>query len=514
MVTVMLLVILLLCGSIATAQSVRVEGHGFEIGTLENDGRAFMNRTYVWTDVPADIDGWQYTRVNGGVGARLTVRAEADGQLCIACAPTVPHLRDWRLVPQWRFRYTDRNRTIIRVFTKPVKAGVVVSIPTGSWTGCMVLAPALTGEAAELAPDHSRVPGVVIDHHPASSRNYIGCPSIAIVPTGEYVASHSFFGGGTRRGRTWVFRSTDRGVNWQRVADLDRQHFSNLFVHRGALYLMGTGGNRGQVIIRRSGDAGATWTEPQDGQTGVLLAESGYHSAPVPVVLHRGRIWRGMEDTKAGRGWPRHFRAFTMSAAEDADLLDASSWACSARIASSDTWLDSEFEGWLEGNAVVTPDGEVVNILRAHTYVGGAAAVVRLNADGETSTFEPTTGFIDFPGGAKKFTIRFDPLSSRYWSLVNPVDEATRHGRGAASVRNTLSLLSSADLRDWAMVRRVLFHPDPVDHAFQYVDWQFDGDDIVAVSRTAFDDGLGGAHDHHDANYFTFHRVETFRNKD
>ncbi|MFH1570345.1 MAG: exo-alpha-sialidase, partial [Gemmatimonadota bacterium] len=38
-----------------------------------------------------------------------------------------------------------------------------------------------------------------------------------------------------------------------------------------------------------------------------------------------------------------------------------------------------------------------------------------------------------------------------------------------------------------------------------------DGEDLVVASRTAFDDGLGGAHNQHDANYLTFHRVAGFR---
>ena len=37
--------------------------------------------------------------------------------------------------------------------------------------------------------------------------------------------------------------------------------------------------------------------------------------------------------------------------------------------------------------------------------------------------------------------------------------------------------------------------------------------DIIAVSRTGFDDGLGGAHKAHDANYFTFHRIKDFRKR-
>ena len=62
-----------------------------------------------------------------------------------------------------------------------------------------------------------------------------------------------------------------------------------------------------------------------------------------------------------------------------------------------------------------------------------------------------------------------------------------------------------------AMTRElVLHHPDVEYHGFQYVDWLFDGDDLIVASRTAFDDGLGGAHNQHDANFLTFHRVVDF----
>ena len=57
----------------------------------------------------------------------------------------------------------------------------------------------------------------------------------------------------------------------------------------------------------------------------------------------------------------------------------------------------------------------------------------------------------------------------------------------------------------------VLFHPDVARHAFQYVDWQFDGEDLILVSRTAFDDEEGGAPRGHDANFLTFFRVEKYR---
>lgn len=172
--------------------------------------------------------------------------------------------------------------------------------------------------------------------------------------------------------------------------------------------------------------------------------------------------------------------------------------------------MNGEFGGWLEGNAVVTPEGEVVDILRVDCPEGSKAAVITISKDGRLARFDPAAGFIDFPGGAKKFTIRFDPKSRLYWSLTNYVPP--RHqGPHAARTRNTVALISSPDLLSWEVNCIVLYHPSPADHAFQYLDWLFEGEDIVAVSRTSYDDGRGGAHNAHDANYMTFHRIRGFR---
>jgi hypothetical protein len=127
-------------------------------------------------------------------------------------------------------------------------------------------------------------------------------------------------------------------------------------------------------------------------------------------------------------------------------------------------------------------------------------------------------GFIDFPGGAKKFTIRRDPQAGGYWTLASIVQEASTSTQSNSvssarpgGIRNTLALLHSADLRKWEVRRILLHHPEVAKHGFQYVDWQFEGDDLIAACRTAYDDGQGGAHNYHDANFLTFHRFQEFR---
>ena len=363
------------------------------------------------------------------------------------------------------------------------------------------------------------VPGVIVHYVPASTGQYVGCPSIVILPTGEYIASHSHFGPGAANTDSFIYLSRNQGQSWKTIAKLEGQIWSNLFSHEGSLYIMGTdhcdnyGGRlNGRVVIRRSDDKGRSWTNPVDERSGLLADQDGYHTAPVPVVEHRNRIWRAMEfaPEKERRTW----RAFVMSAPSDSDLLDGDNWTFSEQY--EHLWSDSQ---WIEGNIVVAPDGSLVNILRTN-YRGDArfystdpevarkhmdrAAILHVSADGKRLTHDREKDLIDFPGGGTKFTIRYDQASDLYWSLVNKQ-------RDPPARRNALYLSSSTDLRMWQVRRRLLFHPDTENHAFQYVDWVFEGQHIAFASRTAYDDGIGGAHNYHDANFLTFHRIHNFR---
>ena len=360
---------------------------------------------------------------------------------------------------------------------------------------------------------YEHVPGIVIHHVAASTRQYVGCPSIAILDDGRYVASHSHFGPGAANTDSLVYASSDRGDTWIRIAELHGQVWSNLFVHGGALYIMGTdhcdrfGGRlNGRMVIRRSADAGRTWTRPEAPHTGLLSDHEGYHTAPVPVLAHAGRLWRAMEYAPVPDRL--HWRTLVLSVPEGADLLDRSSWTVSEKLAHPESRTQ-----WIEGNVAVAADGQVVNVLRTNCQgAGGAeatgfidrAAIVRVSEDGRQLVHRPGLDTISMPGGGTKFTLRLDPVSGRYCALVNrqldPVAE-----------RNRLYLTSSPDLRRWNTEHLLLEHPDPANHAFQYVDWVYDGDDIVYVSRTAFHDGCEPAHNFHDANFLTFHRLAGFR---
>ena len=367
--------------------------------------------------------------------------------------------------------------------------------------------------------DTFQVPGTIVAHSPASSELYIGSPSLCVLPNGDYLASHDLFGPKSEefeRPVSRIYRSRDKGQTWTPIADIIGQFWSKLFVHRGKLYFMGTDKHHGNLIIRTSTDGGITWSNPTNSQDGLLLTGE-YHCAPMPLVEHNGRLWRAMEDAMGPiKQWGKRYGAFLMSIPIYADLLDARNWSRTNVMRYDSTYLNGRFGGWLEGNAVVTPDGQLLDILRVDdkSTMNEKAALVNISSDGKTATFNPDMGFIPFPGGSKKFGIRYDPKTHLYWTMSNYIPDEVQiqnRGKNSSSIRNTQALCSSQDLRHWDVRQVILTHPDVAKHGFQYVDWQFDGKDMIILSRTAYDDADGGAHNNHDANFLTFHRIKNFR---
>jgi hypothetical protein len=346
------------------------------------------------------------------------------------------------------------------------------------------------------------------------------------LPNGELLATHDYFGPGCPRNHeneehlTSVYRSRDEGSTWQNVTHIANAYWSTLFVHRGRVHLLGTSQQYGSIVIRRSDDGGNTWSHPRDAKSGLLFRGGpyhdppNYHCAPVPVLSLAGRLYRGFEDCDPCQ-WPRGFRSCVISCAEDADLLDAANWTMSNKLAFDPAWVAGwgrlTAPGWLEGNCVEAPDGSLWNLLRVHSDpLANRAAMVRVLDAGRRVEFSPASGFIDFPGGMTKFTIRREPRTGQYLTLANPNTDVAK----GATQRNVLALCTSADLRQW-QVRQNLIEDDsglPERESrrltgFQYVDWQFDGEDILYLVRTAY----RGAHNYHDSNRITFHVLRGFR---
>jgi hypothetical protein len=368
----------------------------------------------------------------------------------------------------------------------------------------LIFSQILTGQ------DFSGFPGIVINHSAASSKIYLGSASIVILPNGHYLASHDYYGPvGDTINMVTVFLSTDKGKTWKKQSDVAKQFWSGMFLCNGNIYMLGTSKIYGYISIRRSTDEGKSWTMPTGSNNG-LLKKGQYHCAPTPILFKNGRIYRGFEKVgkdKPGK-WCSDVSSFIMSAPITADLLNADSWSFSSMSVKPENIPGT---GWLETNAVELPDGRITGITRLHTETDNIAGIYFLSKDEKTiDTLSIKT--IKLPGAAKKFTIRYDKKSKLYWSLTNYPPDTLRGINHVERMRSVLTLVSSPDLNDWTIRNYVLYSPDVKKVGFQYVDFLFEGDDIVFVSRTSFDDGLGGANDCHNSNFLSFHRIQDFRN--
>lgn len=371
----------------------------------------------------------------------------------------------------------------------------------------------------------SAISGVQLRCQDPKTGAYLGSPSLVRLPDGGLLATHDYFGPNCPRNHqgeehlTSVYRSEDEGATWTNLTHIANAYWSNLFVHKGSVYLLGVSQQYGSIVIRRSQDGGYTWSHPADDRSGLLFAGGpyreppNYHCAPVPVVVHQGRLYRAFEDCTPCL-WGRGFQALVVSAPVDGDLLAADSWRMSNRLAFDPAWAPAAWQaenpGWLEGNVVVTPTGELVNILRVNSAPAvDKAAILHIHDHGRRLTFDPANGFMGFPGGMSKFTIRRDPTTGLYLTLSNGNTDPA-HPRQ----RNRLALYQSPELTSWTLVSVLLEDESDLPYVgsikltgFQYVDWQLDGEDLLYLVRTAYH----GAHNYHDSNQITFHRLTNMR---
>ena len=357
-------------------------------------------------------------------------------------------------------------------------------------------------------PQAVEIPGTIVAYSDPDTEIYLGSPSITILPDGTYIGCHDHFGPGTKdtSSITFVYRSPDKGNTWEKVSEIENQFWSNLFILNNDLFIFGMTCQYGHMVIRKSTDGGYSWTDPVDEKTGLLGIEREYHTAVMPMLVHNGRIYRAVEHRNPPEKWGVNFESLVISADINSDLLKAKCWRTSNRLHYGQDWHIGT--AWLEDNVVISPDNELVNILRVnHPEGGGYAARVHINKNGKEVLFDPEKDFLHFPGGSKKFTIRYDEITNRYWVLTNYLKDV---GYNPERTRNCLALVSSEDLLTWVVHEIILYHPDFEYTGFQYADWQFEGQDIIALVRTAFNDGIKKPHNCHDANYITFHRIENY----
>ncbi len=353
--------------------------------------------------------------------------------------------------------------------------------------------------------------GTVVNYlHPedeayAFSGRYLCSPSLVRLPDGALLASMDVFGGGMPQNLSLLFRSDDDGVSWHYVSELFPCFWGKLFVHKGALYMLAVNTEYGDLLIGRSDDGGVTFGTPTvllrggNGKNG----EAGVHKNPQPVVQHAGRLWNTLEWGSWGRGY---HAPMVMSAAADADLLDATSWLFSEPVRYDPSWPGlpkGPSTGNIEGT-LVEMNGGFYNVMRYDmtrtTPNYGKVIAYRVNtADPEAPlSYERC---IDFPANHSKFTIQYDPATGKYYSIASRILDGSCIGH-----RNLLSLLVSEDGLHWRVERDLVDRrtDDPAKVGFQYVDFLLENGEILYLCRTADNNAAS----YHDSNYSVFSRVK------
>ena len=352
--------------------------------------------------------------------------------------------------------------------------------------------------------------GTVVNYlHPmdltyAFSGRFLCSPSLVVLPGGKMIASMDVYAPRHAQNLTLLYESADNGSSWTYLTDLFPCYWGKLFFHRGRLYMLAVSTEYGDLLIGASVDEGKTWSPPVRLFNGTNSREIGPHKAPMPVVEHEGRLYTGIDYGSWKYG--SHDSAI-LSISVDAELLNPSDWSLTKPLAFDTQWPGlpgGALRGCLEGNAVVDPDGKIVNILRLEQYHAeipcGHAVILEMIDSDKPLQFRKV---IQFPLGANsKFVVLKD--GGFYIAVGNEWIDHT-----VPRARNVLSLAVSKDLENWKVVKRIvdMRESSAAFTAFQYPDMQVYGDDLLVLSRTAWN----GAHSFHDSNMVTFHRVENFR---
>jgi hypothetical protein len=344
--------------------------------------------------------------------------------------------------------------------------------------------------------------------------------------TGDILVSLDHFGSGFSEAQNAsVYRSRDNGTTWQHDGWVQSQYWANIFQldpKSPDVYMIGTNDSRPSAAkISKSRDGGATWSAADSAiiatGTAGIYSTSGFETGPTPALLASdGVVYRAVELQPPPSQWPKTYQAVMLSANASSDLLQAANWRVSQPLPFDPSWLPASWgeltnPGYLEGNAVEGPNGEIYDVLRLNSMPvpGNKAILLQYNPTTGALTFRKA---LDLPGGHTKFVIHRDPVTKLYMTLSN--NNTVLGNPLYFDQRNILTLCVSTDVENWTIVGTLLYDDtglapdDSVRYTgFHYVDWQIDGADLIYVIRTAY----RGAESYHNSNRITFKRLVGFR---
>jgi len=122
-------------------QWILIQGENCEKSTLTNGALAYRNRKYVFQNVPKELQGVYFTKFGGGEKGNVTVKVKEDTTLFFASERRESEYfpKEWTLRSENAYQYSDGGKTSMRVYSRNVKKGEILSIPQLNWTGSQLL---------------------------------------------------------------------------------------------------------------------------------------------------------------------------------------------------------------------------------------------------------------------------------------------------------------------------------------------------------------------------------------
>lgn len=313
-------------------------------------------------------------------------------------------------------------------------------------------------------------------------------------------------------GTAYVYASADL-VEWTPVANVTPMYWAQLFAHNNVTYLLGTSDDMsgaGNLVLSRCRSVpcdGRDWDPPV-----VLFSNATYHVAPTPVVESNGDLFRAVEyRASADNDLAVVMLRGTGTGDCGLDLTRAGCWQMSNGV----RYPHSTGSGrqWEEAGAVADDDGGLHVLVRLDAPVETCATVskcnrvARLEYSRETATLTYVRD-VSLPSSCNKFAVRRSPADGLFYTLANPVTVLPNPNH--CGQRNVVVLTVSADLDTWHTCGVVMaddsglaFNDSVRYTGLQYIDFAFDGADLVAAVRA----GYRGSTTYHDANRLLIARI-------
>lgn len=334
-------------------------------------------------------------------------------------------------------------------------------------------------------------------------------PSLLRLPSGTLLASMDLFANGAPQNLTLVYRSEDNGRTWHYQNELFPCYWAKMFLHRGELYMLGVSNEYGDLLIGKSEDEGRTYEAPTVIMRGSCsFKAAGIGRTPQNVFEHKGRLYTSFEWGAWSVGY---HAACILSCDAEGDLLDADNWKVTYPVKFDPTWEGVEpypSNGCLEGTVTLAPDGKLMAIYRydmSQTKVKyGKILAFEIDTENPTAPIKYRKA-IKCDGNHSKFIVLKDDVSGYYYSIISRITDKNKDYD-----RRLLSLVRSKELDEFELVCDLYDLRDRAEwneEGLQYVDFFFEGDDILFLCRTS----MNGGNNFHDANYSTFHRIRNFR---